>query len=216
MNDKLRRAAALKEIMMKLYYSPGACSLSPHIVAMEAGIALEIERVDLRAKKTQSGADFLALNPKGYVPALDIGGAMLTEGPAIVQYLADLKPQSGLAPANGTMERYRLQEMLNFISTELHKTIGGLFNPAMQGDWLNATLALIDRRLGLFETMLQGKSYIMGETFTVADAYAFTVINWAKMKKIDLAKFPNVTAFMARVGARPNVIAAMKAEGLMG
>ena len=201
---------------MKLYYSPGACSLSPHIVAMEAGIALEIERVDLRAKKTQSGADFPAINPKGYVPALDIGGAMLTEGPAIVQYLADLKPQSGLAPANGTMERYRLQEMLNFISTELHKTIGGLFNPAMQGDWLNATLALIDRRLGLFETMLQGKSYIMGETFTVADAYAFTVINWAKMKKIDLAKFPNVTAFMARVGARPNVIAAMKAEGLMG
>lgn len=215
MNDKLRRAAALKEIMMKLYYSPGACSLSPHIVAMEAGIALEIERVDLRAKKTQSGADFPAINPKGYVPALDIGGAMLTEGPAIVQYLADLKPQSGLAPANGTMERYRLQEMLNFISTELHKTIGGLFNPAMQGDWLNATLALIDRRLGLFETMLQGKSYIMGETFTVADAYAFTVINWAKMKKIDLAKFPNVTAYMARVGARPKVIAAMKVEGLM-
>ncbi len=200
---------------MKLYYSPGACSLSPHIVAREAGIDLEIERVDLNSKRTHSQLSFLSINPKGYIPALDIGGEIITEGPAIVQYLADLKPESGLAPAYGTMGRYRLQEALNFIATELHKTLGGLFNPAMQGDWRTATLGLINRRLSVFDTMLENKTYMMGDKFSIADAYAFTVVNWATMKNIDLSKFPNVTAYLERVRARPHVQAAMKAEGLI-
>ncbi len=201
---------------MKLYYSPGACSLSPHIVALEAGIPLEIEKVDLRAKKTASGADFVAINSKGYVPALDIGGGqVLTEGPAIVQYLADLKPESGLAPKNGTIERYRLQEALNFITAELHKSIGSLFNPAQQGEWKEFTLGLIDKRLTNLDAQLAGKDYLLGN-FSVADAYLYTVLNWTRMHKIDLSKFANVTAYMARVGARPKVQEAMKAEGLLG
>ncbi len=202
---------------MKLYYSPAACSLSPHIVAMEAGIPLEIEKVDLKAKKTEKGTDYWTINPKGYVPALDVGnGVMLTEGPAIVQYIADQKPDSGLAPKNGTMERYKLQEMLNFITTEMHKTIGGLFNPAMQGEWREATLGLIDRRLTAFDKMVEGKQYLMGDRFTVADAYAFTVLNWTRVHKLDLAKYPNIQAYFARVGERPKVREAMKAEGLAG
>ena len=200
---------------MKLYYSPGACSLSPHIVALEAGIPLAIEKVDLRAKKTETGGDYLAVNPKGYVPALDIGGQVLTEGPAIVQYLADQKPESGLAPKNGTMERYRLQEALNFITAELHKTIGSLFNPAQKGEWKDATLALIDKRLTALDAQLAGKDFILGQAFTVADAYLYTVLNWTRIHQLDLSKFANVTAYMARVGARPKVQEAMKAEGLI-
>ena len=200
---------------MKLYYSPGACSLSPHIVALEAGIPLAIEKVDLRAKKTETGGDYLAVNPKGYVPALDIGGQVLTEGPAIVQYLADQKPESGLAPKNGTMERYRLQEALNFITAELHKTIGSLFNPAQKGEWKDATLALIDKRLTALDAQLAGKDFILGQAFTVADAYLYTVLNWTRIHQLDLSKFANVTAYMARVGARPKVQEAMKADGLI-
>ena len=200
---------------MKLYYSPGACSLSPHIVAMEAGIPLEIEKVDLRAKKTESGADFWAISPNGYVPALDIGnGQVLTEGPAIVQYLADQKPESGLAPKNGTMERYRLQEALNFITAELHKSIGSLFNPAQQGEWKDFTLGMIDKRVTALDKRLAGKQYLLGD-FSVADAYLYTVLNWTRMHKIDLSKFANVTAYMERVGSRPKVVEAMKAEGLI-
>jgi glutathione S-transferase len=199
---------------MKLYYSPGACSLSPHIVALEAGLPVELEKVDIRAKKTAAGADYLSVNPKGYVPALDIDGELLTEGSAIVQYLADQKPETGLAPANGTLARYHLQEALNFITAELHKTIGSLFNPAQKGEWREATLALIDKRLTTLDGMLARKQFMLGDTFTVADAYLFTVLRWTRIHKIDLAKYPNVAAYVDRVGARPKVQEALKAEGI--
>jgi len=202
---------------MKLYYSPGACSLSPHIVAMEAGIPLQLVKVNIPAKKTEAGEDFWAINPRGYVPALEIApGEVLTEGPAIVQYLADQKPDSGLAPKNGTMERYRLQETLNFVTAELHKSIGALFNPAVKGEWLDNQLALIDRRLGALDTMLAGKQFLMGDKFTVADAYAYTVLNWTRIKNVDISKHANVVAYFARVGERPKVKEAMKAEGIGG
>lgn len=202
---------------MKLYYAPGACSLSPHIVAMEAGIPLELVKVDIPNKKTEGGGDFWAVNPRGYVPALEISaGEVLTEGPAIVQYLADQKPDSGLAPKNGTMERYRLQEKLNFVTSELHKSIGALFNPNVKGEWLDNQMAYIDKRLGALDKMLTGKQYLMGDKFSVADAYAFTVINWTRLKKIDISKHANVVAYFARVGERPKVKEAMKAEGIGG
>ena len=201
---------------MKLYYSPGACSLSPHIVAREAGIAIDLEKVDLKAKKLANGSDFNAVNPKGYVPMLEIDGRQrLTEGPAIVQYLADQKPESGLAPKAGTMERYRLQEWLNFITSELHKTWGALFNPKIAGDWKQATLDRLGLRLDYLAKQLEGKSYLMGETFTVADAYLFTILNWAGMTGVDLARWPAIKAYHARVAARPKVQETLKAEGLV-
>lgn len=200
---------------MKLYYSPGACSLSPHIVAREAGIELQLEKVDVAAKKTQGGGDFYAVNPKGYVPALVLDdGQVLTEGPAIVQYLADQKPASGLAPANGTLERYRLQEMLGFINSEIHKTYSPMFNPKTGADARGAGEGLLRKRYSLVEKMLEGKSFLLGEKFTVADAYLFTVTNWAGFLKIDLSSFPNLLAFQKRVGARPAVQQALAAEGL--
>ncbi len=200
---------------MKLYYAPGACSLSPHIALCEAGLTFELDKVDLRAKKTASGADFLAINPKGYVPALAMDdGRLLTEGPAIVQYIADQKPESGLAPKAGTADRYQLQEYLNFITSELHKTIGSMFNPAMPAEWKAVVLALVDRRLGWMETQLAGKDYLMGKQFTVADAYLFTILRWTIPFKIDLDKFPSIKAYFARVAARPKVQEAMHAEGL--
>ncbi|MBK9081002.1 MAG: glutathione transferase GstA [Rhizobiales bacterium] len=201
---------------MKLYYSPGACSLSPHIVAMEAGVPLALAKVDLKAKQIEGGGDYLAVNPKGYVPALEIEpGVVLTEGPAIVQYVADMNPASGLAPKAGTLERARLQEWLNFISTELHKTIGSMFNPAQTPEWKAAMVALAERRLGWLDGQLAGKSYLMGDTFTAADAYLFTVLNWTKFVGMDLARWPNLVAYSGRVGARPKVQEALKAEGLM-
>ncbi|MBL8588694.1 MAG: glutathione transferase GstA [Methylobacteriaceae bacterium] len=201
---------------MKLYYSPGACSLSPHIVAMEAGLPMSLHKVDLRAKTMEGGGDYLAVNPKGYVPALEIQpGVVLTEGPAIVQYLADMAPQSGLAPKAGTLERARLQEWLNFISTELHKVIGSMFNPAQTAEWKAAMVALAERRLGWLDGQLAGKAFLMGDTFTAADAYLFTVLNWTKMVGIDATRWSNVAAYMGRVGARPKVQEALKAEGLM-
>lgn len=202
---------------MKLYFSPGACSLSPHIVALEAGIPLELERVDLRAKKTENDSDFWAVNPRGYVPALELdSGEILTEGPAIVQYIADQKPEAGLAPANGTMERYRLQEILNFITSELHKSIGLLFNPACMGEWRDGTLMQIDKRLGALDSMIADKEFAFGSGFSVADAYLYTVLNWTRIHKIDLSNFPNVAAYIARIGDRPKVREAMKAEGIGG
>jgi glutathione S-transferase len=201
---------------MKLYYSPGACSLSPHIVAREAGIDLAIEKVDGKAKKTASGADFWAINPKGYVPALEIApGDVLTEGPAIVQYLADKVPSSGLAPANGTMERYRLQETLGFINSEIHKTYSPLFDPSTPEDVKTALHDKLKKRYALFEKRLDGKQYLFGDKFTVADAYLFVVTGWAQYVKVDLSGFPNLQAFQQRVAARPAVQAAMKAEGLL-
>lgn len=200
---------------MKLYFSPGACSLASHIALREAGITFDLEKVDLRAKKTASGADFLTINSKGYVPALELDdGRLLTEGPAIGQYIADQKPASGLAPAAGSFERYQLQEYLNFITSELHKTIGSLFNAGMPADWKTTVLALIDKRLAWMETQLAGKDYLMGAQFTVADAYLFTVLRWTVPFKIDLAKYPAIKDYFARVAARPKVQEAMHAEGL--
>jgi glutathione S-transferase len=201
---------------MKLYFSPGACSLSPHIVLLEAGLAFTTEAVDLRKKVTASGADFSAINPKGYVPALETGqGVMLTEGPAIVQYLADLAPEKNLAPAAGTPERYVLIEWLNFISTELHKNFSPLFRPNAGADLVNYAHSNLTLRLGYVERMLDGREYLTGAQFTVADAYLFTVLNWSGIVKFDLSGFPLIQAFQQRVGARPMVQQALRDEGLL-
>jgi len=201
---------------MKLYYSPGACSLSPHIVANEAGLAIDLEKVNLAEHKTESGQDYMAVNPKGYVPALRLDdGSVLTEGPAIVQYLADQKPASGLAPAAGTIDRYRLQEWLNFIGTELHKSFSPLFNKASSDDVKNTAKTSINKRLGYLNDQLASRQYLMGGNFTVADAYAFTIVNWTNFVGIDLKPYPNGGAYMGRVAARPKVQETLKAEGLV-
>lgn len=200
---------------MKLFLKPGACSLSPHIVLEESGLPYETEVVDLKTKVTASGADYWAINPKGYVPALLLdNGELLTEGPAIVQYLADQVPAKKLAPANGTLERYRLQSWLTYIGTELHKSFSPFFNPAAGNDWKEAAKANLEKRIAYADQQLTGKSYLMGEDFSVADAYLFTVLGWAKFIKLDLAQWPNVAAYMNRIAARPAVQAALKAEGL--
>jgi glutathione S-transferase len=200
---------------MKLYFKPGACSLSPHIVLEELGLTYEAVSVDLKTKKLADGSDYLAINAKGYVPALQLdNGEVLTEGPAIVQYLADQKPEKQLAPANGTIERYRLQSWLTFIGTELHKGFSPLFNPAMPEEGKNLARANLERRLGWVNEQLADKDYLMGANFTVADAYLFTVTNWARVVKLDISALSKLTAYMARVAARPGVQAALKAEGL--
>ncbi len=200
---------------MKLYYSPGACSLSPHIVLREAGLDFEMERVDLKSKKTEHGNDYLEINPKGYVPALRLDdGELLTEGPAIVQYLADRVPDRKLAPAAGTMERVRLQEWLNFISTELHKSHSPLFNPAAPEEWKTWMRDLIGRRLALVAKQLEGRDYLLGD-FSVADAYLFTVLSWGRFVNVDTSAWPVIGAYQARMAARPAVQAALKAEGLL-
>lgn len=201
---------------MKLYYSPGACSMAPHIVLREAGVQFDLEKVDIPNKKTAAGDDYWKINPKGYVPALKLdNGQILTEVGVICQYLADQKPGSGLAPALGTMERYHLMEALNFAATEVHKQIGALFNPKMTPEMKEVQLGVIERRLNALEKELVGKQYIMGDKFTVADAYLFAVLNWTNVHKIDLGKWPSIKAFMARVAARPKVQETMKAEGLI-
>lgn len=200
---------------MKLYFSPGACSLSPHIVAREAGLELTLEKVDLKTKKTASGADFLAVNPKGYVPTLQLDdGHVLTEGPAIVQYLADLAPASKLAPPNGTMERYQLQEVLGFINSEIHKTYSPLFNPSTVAETRAEREAYLKKRYAYLDRKLAEKPFLLGDTFTAADAYLFTVTNWASIVKLDLSEYTHVAAFQKRVAERPGVKAAMKEEGL--
>ena len=201
---------------MKLYYSPGACSLSPHIVAREAGLDIELVKTDLKTKHTADGGDFTAINGKGYVPALQLdNGQVLTEGPAIVQYLADQKPASGLVPAAGTFERYRVQEWLNFITSEIHKSFSPLFNPASSADAKEAAKAYLAKRFGFIDQHLAGKSYLMGDTFTVPDAYLFTVANWGQWVGVDIGQWPHVKAYHARVAARPKVQEALKAEGLV-
>lgn len=198
---------------MKLYFSPGACSLSPHIVLHEAGLPCETEQVNLGTKQTNLGNDFKAVNPKGYVPALVLdNGQLLTEGPAIVQYLADQKPGSGLAPAAGSVERYQLQEWLNYISTELHKSIGGLFNKKMPAEWRATVKENIANRLDFVTKSLGDKPYLTGDTFTVADAYLFTVLRWTGFVEVDLSKWPTLVDYIARVGERPAVKAAIAAE----
>ncbi|WP_019142248.1 glutathione transferase GstA [Noviherbaspirillum massiliense] len=201
---------------MKLYLSPGACSLSPHIVLLEAGLKFETEKVSLADKKTESGADFRKINPKGYVPALQLeNGEVLTEGPAIVQYLADKAPEKKLVPEPGSMQRYRLAEWLNFISTELHKTFGSLFNPQASEETKQAARDRMAARLDLVEQQLQKASYLMGEQFSVADAYLFTVLNWSGFLKFPLDRWPSVQQYQQRVAARPAVRAALVAEGLI-
>ncbi|MDQ6640720.1 MAG: glutathione transferase GstA [Pseudomonadota bacterium] len=201
---------------MKLYYSPGACSLSPHIVLNEAGLSYETVLANTKTHKLQDGSDFYAINPKGYVPVLELdNGERLTEGPAIVQYIADQAPAKNLAPAAGTMARYRLQEWLNFTTSEIHKTYSPLFNPAVPEEYKTMAKAKLLDRYRWLDTQLEGKSYLMGDGFSVADAYLFTVTNWAKHVGLDLSTLKNVGAFMARVAARPAVQEAMKAEGLL-
>ncbi len=198
---------------MKLYYSPGACSMSPNIVAHEAGIPVTLERVDGRAKKTHDGRDFWAINPKGYVPTLELDdGEILTEGPAIVQYLADLKPEANLIPPAGTFARTRVQEMLGYINSEIHKSYSPLFNPNATPEVRAERTAYLHKRYAIIEKQLEGKTYLFGDQFTIADAYLFTVTAWAQFVKLDLAAFPNLVAFQARVAARPAVVAAMAAE----
>jgi glutathione S-transferase len=200
---------------MKLYFSPGACSLSPHIVARELGIELTLDKVDTATKKLSGDRDYYAINPKGYVPALELDdGQVLTEGPAIVQYLADKKPDAKLVPPNGTLERYRMQEMLGYINSEIHKTYSPLFNPKTGAEQRQDREAYLRKRYAVIEKALAGKSYLFGDRLSVADAYLFTVTNWAGFLKIDLTEFPNLVAFQQRVAARPAVQAAMKAEGL--
>ena len=204
---------------MKLYYSPGACSLSPHIVAVEAGIALELVRVNLgkTPHTTASGADFSGVNPNGYVPVLELDdGQWLTEGPAIVQYLADLKPERALAPAAGTLARARLQSWLNFIGTELHKMYSPWLFHAEYGDAAQTVArGKIAERLGFVDRHLAAAGpFLMGESFSVADAYLFTVASWSRLVNVDLSAFDALRAYLERVGARPAVREAMQAEGL--
>lgn len=201
--------------MTKLYYSPGACSLSPHIVLREAGLPFDLVLASTKTHKLADGTDYYTINPKGYVPLLELNdGQRLSEGPAIVQYIADQVPASQLAPAAGTMERYRLMEWLNFITSELHKGFSPLFNPAMPEEAKVLARAKLTERLGWVEAQLEGKDYLMGATFTVADAYLFTVAGWGKHVGVDIAPMKNLSAYMGRVAARPAVQAALKAEGL--
>ena len=190
----------------------GTCSLSPHIALREAGLDFELVKVG-RDKKTEHGQDYLAINPYGYVPALQLDdGTVLLEGPAIVQYIADLKPESGLAPANGTLDRYRLQSALTFINGEIHKLISNLFNPSLADDAREAVLAKLDLRLTQFSAQLGDREWIVGDRFTVADGYLYVVLSWLAGFKIDLAKWPAMAAHHARVAARPAVQAARQAE----
>jgi glutathione S-transferase len=201
---------------MKLYYSPGACSLTPHIVLREAGQEFELERVDIPNKKTASGADFWEINPKGYVPALKLDdGDVLTEVGVIVQYIADRNQSAHLAPLMGHSDRYHLMEWLNFIATEVHKQIGTLFNPKMTPEMKAVQIATIERRMKALDKMLDGRQYIMGDAFSVADPYLFNMMLWAKKHNLDIAQWPNVSAINARVGERKAVQEAMKVEGLI-
>jgi glutathione S-transferase len=200
---------------MKLYYSPVACSLSPHIVLHEAGLTFDTEKVDLRAKKTASGADFNGINSKGQVPTLQLdNGETLTEGPAIVQYIADLVPHKKLAPAAGTFERYRLQEWLNYISSEIHKGFTPLFVPTTADEWKPSLINALIARFGFVASQLEGRDYLLGDTFTVADAYLFTTMNWCKFMSIDLGQWPVLKAYHERIAARPAVQKALQAEGI--
>ncbi len=200
---------------MQLYYSPGACSLSPHIALREAGLPFELKKVDIRTKKLEGGGDFTQINAKGYVPALRLdGGEVLTEGAVIVQYIADQRPASGLAPKPGTLERYRLEEWLAFVGSEIHKSFGPLFNPSISSDWRAGLTATLAKRFDWLDPQLRHRSYLLGESFTVADGYLFTVLGWARHVGIDLGKWPALAAYLQRIGGRPKVIEALRAEGL--
>lgn len=201
---------------MKLYYSPGACSLASHIALYETGLPFEIDRLIKTTKMTVGGEDFMQINPKGYVPTIKLDdGSILTEGAAVLQYIADQKPDSGLAPKCGTMERYRLQEWLTFISSEIHKSFSPFFNKDAPEETKNIARNNLNKRLPHVETQLTNTPCLMGDRFTVADAYLFVVLNWSKHAGFDLGPFPKIQDYLARVAARPAVQAAMKAEGLI-
>ena len=201
---------------MKLYYSPGACSLSPHIALHEAGLTFEAIPAPTKTHKLPDGTDFYSINPLGYVPYLTLDdGRSLHEGPAIVQYIADQVPEKNLAPANGTFERYKMQEWLTFVGTEVHKNFSPLFVPGTPADTKSAAQATIHKRLAWVNGELTGKQYLMGDVFNVADSYMFTDTNWAGYVNMDLSAYTHLVAYRARVAARPAVVAAMKAEGLL-
>jgi glutathione S-transferase len=200
---------------MKLFYAPGACSLSPHIVLRELGIPFELDRIDGKTHKTSTAADFYAINPKGQVPTLQLDdGQVLTEGAVIVQYLGDRKPEAQLIPSAGTMERYRAQEWLNFIATELHKTMSPLFNAAAPEETKKSFRDRLVVRFELLNKHLAANAFLMGAHFSAADAYLYTVMRWTKRFEMDLARWPSIQSFMERVQARPAVAAALEAEGL--
>jgi glutathione S-transferase len=200
---------------MKLYFAPQACSLAPHIVLRELDLVFELIRVDNTTKRIFDGADFLAINPKGYVAALQLDNAqVLTEGPAILQYLADLKPQAGLAPLNGTWERVRLQEWLNFVSSEIHGGLGLLFNCSIPDDVKVIFREKLFKRFAVLTRTLEQQEYLMGEQFTVADAYLFTVLRWTQLFAIELGLWPALERFQARIELRPTVKAALAAESV--
>jgi glutathione S-transferase len=200
---------------MKLYYVPGACSLAPHIALREAGLAFELDRMDPATRRTEKGEDYTQVNPKGYVPTLRLdNGEVLTEAAVILQYVADQKPGAGLAPAAGTLERYRLHEWLNFVATEVHKQFSPFFNPKLTPEWKDNQLTLLGRRFDTLAKHLGHQPYLMGDRFTVADAYLFTILSWSKLFQVDLGKWPALTEYLGRIAARPAVQAALKAEGL--
>ena len=203
--------------MMKLFYVPGVCSIVPHAILREGGFDFKLEKVDVRnGKRTESGLDYLALNPKGYVPALQLeDGRLLTEVAILVQYLADQRPALGLAPANGTPARYDLQEWLHFIATELHKGESVFYQPAATEELKAVFRARLEARFALVARQVEGKQWLLGETFTVADAYAFFVLRqWKNVVKVDLAEKPVLAAYYARLAARPSIASALAAEGL--
>lgn len=201
---------------MQLYFSPGACSLASHITLREAGLPFDLKRTDTKTKKLEDGSDYFAVNSKGAVPALRLDdGQILTEGPAILQYLADQKPESRLAPKAGTLERYRLLEWLNFITSEIHKSFSPLFNPNADAKVKEYATQLLEKKFDWLEKQLAGKHYLTGETFTIADAYLFVVVNWSNFVGIDLGRWPALKEFQARVSARPKVQEALEAEGLL-
>jgi glutathione S-transferase len=200
---------------MKLYYTPGACSMAVHIALREAGLPFDLEKVDLQSKRTQTGADYAHINPKGYVPALQLeDGSIMTEAGVCVQYVADLAPQSELAPVAGTMARYRLMEWINFTATEIHKTFGPLFDKSVSEELRQRQIGLIGKHFAHLEEHLGEHEFLTGAKFTSADAYLFTVLNWTHVVKMDLSPWPSLKNYTQRIADRPTVRAAMKAEGL--
>lgn len=201
---------------MKLYYTPGACSLAAHIVLCELDLPHELVKVDLKTHTTEDGGDYYRVNPKGYVPALELDdGEVLTEDAVLLQYLADLKPGSGLLPAAGSMERWRVLEWLNFVSSELHKGLGALFNPAVTPEWRAAVISKVENRFAYLDRLLADQGYLTGNEFCIADAYLFTIVSWTGLMSIDLTPWPSLAAFQMRVAARPGVQEAMRTEGLL-
>lgn len=201
---------------MKLYFSPGACSLAPHIVLRELGLPHRRIKVDLTAGKTENGADYRRINGKGYVPALELdSGEVLTEAAVLLQYLADQAPAAGLIPPAGSIDRYRLQEWLNFIATEIHKGFGPLWKADSTDDEKARVRARLGARLDWLAKQLEGRDYLAGR-FSIADAYLFTILNWGQWTGVDLARWPVLKDYVERVGARPKVTEALRAEGLLG